>query len=60
MCECMNVRCIAVLCGLYRVTTEFSPSPSFHSVCRSKQRELYDETFQPIVEAVLQGYNGEG
>ncbi|KAL5471016.1 hypothetical protein EMCRGX_G029088 [Ephydatia muelleri] len=24
----------------------------------SKQRDLYDETFRPLVEAVLQGYNG--
>ena len=31
------------------------PSP----LHRSTQRQLYEETFQPIVEAVLQGYNGE-
>ena len=24
----------------------------------SKQFDLYDETFRPIVEAVLEGYNG--
>ena len=24
----------------------------------SKQLDLYDETFRPIVEAVLEGYNG--
>lgn len=26
--------------------------------CSSKQLDLYDETFRPIVEAVLEGYNG--
>ena len=24
----------------------------------SKQRDLYDETFKPIVDSVLEGYNG--
>ena len=37
-----------------------SSLPLFHlSSYRSKQRDLYDQTFKPIVEAVLQGYNGE-
>ena len=27
-------------------------------VCSSKQVDLYDETFRPIVDAVLEGYNG--
>lgn len=27
--------------------------------CSSKQLDLYDETFRPIVEAVLEGYNGK-
>jgi len=26
--------------------------------CSSKQKDLYDETFRPIVESVLEGYNG--
>ena len=29
-----------------------------NSFCSSKQRDLYDESFSPIVEAVLEGYNG--
>lgn len=24
----------------------------------SRQRDLYDETFKPIVDSVLEGYNG--
>lgn len=27
-------------------------------LCSSKQIDLYDETFRPIVDAVLEGYNG--
>ena len=27
-------------------------------ICSSKQVDLYDETFRPIVDAVLEGYNG--
>ena len=25
----------------------------------SKQRDIYDETFSPLVDSVLNGYNGE-
>ena len=25
----------------------------------SKQRDIYDETFSPLVESVLNGYNGK-
>lgn len=28
-------------------------------VCSSQQRDLYDETFRPIVDSVLEGYNGD-
>nr|XP_061801997.1 kinesin-like protein KIF3B [Nerophis lumbriciformis] len=33
---------------------------TFDSVydCKSKQKDLYDETFRPLVDSVLQGFNG--
>lgn len=31
----------------------------FSATFSAKQYDLYDETFRPLVEAVLQGYNGK-
>ena len=30
-----------------------------HCLSSSKQRDIYDETFSPLVESVLNGYNGK-
>lgn len=41
-------------------TTEPPKSFTFDSVydCNSRQTDLYDETFRPLVQSVLEGFNG--
>ena len=48
---------------LYMYATNTLLMPIYGCLCflltSSKQIDLYDETFRPIVDAVLEGYNGE-